>query len=231
MIVKNHASQRHLRWTPQQPQGLVYDINASHVFGLRESKPKAMHAQGRSSGTIAQGLVSAINAPHVSGLRELKPKGMHAYRSSSAPITQGLVHGINAPHVFGLRESKRNCGPVSIPTAQGLLVAIMHTKAKYIVTVQKAQGLVGNTHHDEKHMLTNYTLDRMSGAKAVKQSNSGATPKKITSLDETNHAAVSLTPTEDDSTRWVSTFAPLTLLKAASKHAAMIIIDKGPNKG
>ena len=38
----------------------------------------------------------------------------------------------------------------------------MNTKAKYIVMVQKAQGLVGNTHHDEKHMLTNYTLDRGS---------------------------------------------------------------------
>ena len=41
-------------------------------------------------------------------------------------------------------------------------------------------------------------------------------------MDETNHAAVSLTPTEDDSSRWVSTLAPLTLLKAASKHAAKL---------
>ena len=88
--------------------------------------------------------------------------------------------------------------------------------------VQKAQGLVGNTHHDEKHMLTNYTLDRMSGAKATKRSNSGATPKKMASLDETNHADVSLTPTEDDSTRWTSTLAPLTFLKVASKYAARL---------
>ena len=98
----------------------------------------------------------------------------------------------------------------------------MNTKATYIVMVQKAQGLVGNTHHDEKHMLTNYTLDRMSGGKATKRSNTGATPKKMASLDETNHAAVSLIPTEDGSTRWVSTLAPLTLLKAASKHAGRL---------
>jgi len=52
----------------------------------------------------------------------------------------------------------------------------MNTKAKDIVMVQKTQGLVGNTHHDEKHMLTNYALDRMSGPKAAKRSNSGATP-------------------------------------------------------
>ena len=44
----------------------------------------------------------------------------------------------------------------------------------------------------------------------------------MASLDETNHAAVSLIPTEDDPTRWVSTLAPLTLLKAASKHAARL---------
>ena len=56
----------------------------------------------------------------------------------------------------------------------------------------------------------------------MKRSNSGATPKKMTSLDETNHAAVSLIPTEDDPSRWVSTLAPLTLLKAASKHAARL---------
>ena len=99
---------------------------------------------------------------------------------------------------------------------------LMNTKAKYIVMVQKAQGFVGNTHHDEKHMLTNYTLDRMSGAKTTKRSNSGATPKKMAALDETNHAAVSLIPTEDDSTRWVSTLAPLTLLKAGSKHAVRL---------
>ena len=87
---------------------------------------------------------------------------------------------------------------------------------------QKAQGLVSNTHHDKKHMLTHCTHDRMSGGKAAKRSNSGATAKKMTSLDETNHAAVSLTPTEDDSSRWVSTLAPLTLPKAASKHAARL---------
>jgi len=58
----------------------------------------------------------------------------------------------------------------------------------------------------------------MSGGKAAKQSTSGATAKKMTFSDETNHAAVSLTPKEDDSSRWVSTLAPLTLLKGASKH-------------
>jgi len=32
-------------------------MNAPHAFGLRESKPNAMHAYGRSSAPIAQGLV------------------------------------------------------------------------------------------------------------------------------------------------------------------------------
>ena len=76
------------------------------LFGLRESKPKAMHAYGRSSAPIAHELVYDINAPHVFGLRESKPRAMYAYGRSSAPIAHDLVYDINAPHVFGLRESK-----------------------------------------------------------------------------------------------------------------------------
>ena len=45
-------------------EGLVYDINAPHDFGLRESNPNAMHTYGRSSAPIPQGLVYDINAPH-----------------------------------------------------------------------------------------------------------------------------------------------------------------------
>jgi len=66
----------------------------------------------------------------------------------------------------------------------------------------------------------------MSGGKAAKRSTSGATAKKTTFSDETNHAAVSLTHKEDDSSRWVSTLAPLTLLKAANKHAAKLNKNK-----
>ena len=66
--------------------------------------------------------------------------------------------------------------------------------------------------------------DRMSGGKATKRSASGATAKKTTYSDETNHAVVSLTPKEDNPSWWVSTLAPLTLpgLKEASKHAAKL---------
>jgi len=39
-------------------QGLVYDINAPHVFGMRESK----RTYGPVSTPIAQGLVVIINA-------------------------------------------------------------------------------------------------------------------------------------------------------------------------
>ena len=81
-------------------------------------------------------------------------------------------------------------------------------KHQKIVMSPKAQGLVSNTHHGEKHMLKNCTHDRMSGGKAAKRSNSGATAKKTTFSYETNHAAVSLTPREDDSSRFVSTLAP-----------------------
>jgi len=69
-------------------------------------------------------------------------------------------------------------------------------------------------------MVKHRTHDRMSGGKTTKRQNSGSAGKKTTSSDETNHAVVSLLPTEEDSSRWVSTLAPLTLLKAASKHAA-----------
>ena len=186
-------------------QGPMEDINA-------------MHAYGRSSAPIAQGLVYDINASHAFGLRESKPNAMHAYERSSAPIAQGLVYDINAPHAFGLRESKRTYGPASTPIAQGL-VAIINAKDQKIVMSPKAQGLVSNTHHGKEHMLKNCTHDRMSGGKAAKRSNSGATAKKMPFSDATNHAAVSFTPKEDDSSQWVSALAPLTLLKATSKHA------------
>ena len=60
----------------------------------------------------------------------------------------------------------------------------------------------------------------MNGGKGAKRTNSGSTVKKRgTFSDETNHVPVSLLPTTEDSSQWVSTLAPLTLLKAASKHA------------
>jgi len=74
----------------------------------------------------------------------------------------------------------------------------------------------------QKTDVEELTHDRMSGGKAAKRSTSGATSKKTTVSDETNHAAVSITFKDDDSSRWVSTLAPLTLLKAASKHAAKL---------
>jgi len=46
--------------------------------------------------------------------------------------------------------------------------------------------------------------------------------KKTTYSDEINHAVASLLHKEDDSSRWVSTLAPLTFLKAASKHAVTL---------
>jgi len=107
----------------------------------------AMHVYGRSSAPITQGLVYDINAPHAFGLRDSKPNAMHAYGHSSVTIAQRLVYDINAPHALGLRESKRTYGPVSTPIAQGLVV-IINAKDQNIVTFQKAQGLVSNTHHD-----------------------------------------------------------------------------------
>ena len=60
------------------------------------------------------------------------------------------------------------------------------------------KGLVSNTHHGKKHLLKTCTHDRMIGRKVAKPLNPGDTAKKTTFLDETNHAAVSLTPKEDD---------------------------------
>jgi len=86
----------------------------------------------------------------------------------------------------------------------------------------KAQGLVNNTHHSKTCILKDCTHDRMSGGKGAKRTNSGSAGKKTTFLDEKNHAAVSHTPKKKDGSQWVSTLAPLTLLKAASKHAAKL---------
>jgi len=65
----------------------------------------------------------------------------------------------------------------------------------------KAQGLVSNTHHSKTCMVKHHTHDRMSGGKTTKRHNSGSVGKKTTSSDETNHAVVSLLPTEEDSSR------------------------------
>jgi len=154
-----------------------------------------MLAYGRESTPIAQGLVEDINATHAHG-------------RSSAPIAQGPVYDINASHAFGLRKSKRTYGSVLTPIAQGL-VEIINAKDQKMVMSPKAHGLVSNTHHGKKRMLKNCTHDRMSGGNKAKRSTSGATAKKTTSFNEMNHAAVSLTPMEEDSSGWVSTLAPL----------------------
>ena len=96
-------------------QGLVYDINAPHASGLRESK----HAYGRNSAPIVQGLVYDTNAPHAFGLRESKPNAMHSYGRSSAPITQGLVYDINAPHAYRCRCRVVEAHTVSLRASTG----------------------------------------------------------------------------------------------------------------
>ena len=63
----------------------------------------------------------------------------------------------------------------------------------------------------------------MNGGKGAKRTNSGSTVKKRgTFSDETNHVPVSLLPTKEDSSQWVSTLVPLTLIAAASIHAAKL---------
>jgi len=62
----------------------------------------------------------------------------------------------------------------------------------------------------------------MSGGKGAKRTNSGSAVQKTTFSDETNHAPVSLLPKKQDSSQWVSTLVPLTLLAAASIHAAKL---------
>jgi len=62
----------------------------------------------------------------------------------------------------------------------------------------------------------------MSGGKGAKRTNSGSVGKKTTFSDETNHVAESLPPKKTDCSRWVSTLAPLTLLKGARKYVAKL---------
>jgi len=58
--------------------------------------------------------------------------------------------------------------------------------------------------------------------KGTKRTNCGSAVKKTTFSDETKHAAVSLLPKKEDSSRWVSTLVPFTLLTAGSIHAAKL---------
>jgi len=62
----------------------------------------------------------------------------------------------------------------------------------------------------------------MSGGKGAKRTDSGSAVKKTTFSDDTNHATVSLLRKKEDSSRWVSTLVPLTVLTAASIHAAKL---------
>jgi len=90
-----------------------------------------------------------------------------------------------------------------------------------MVMSPKAQGLVSNTHHEKKMHVEALTHDSMNAGKGAKRT-SGSTGKKTTYSDEIIHAVASLLPKEDDSSRWVSTLAPLTFLKSASKHAVTL---------
>jgi len=71
----------------------------------------------------------------------------------------------------------------------------------------------------KKCMLKHFTHGGMNAGKGAKRTTSDSADKKTTYSDEINHAVASLLPKEDDSSRWVTTLAPLTLLKAASTHA------------
>jgi len=148
-----------------------------------------MHAHGPKSTPIAHRLVEDINAKHACGPR-------------SAPIAQGLVYDIHVPYAFGLGELKRTYGFVSTPIAQGL-VEIINAKDTKMMMCPKAQGLVNNTHHSKTCMVKHHTHARMSWGKTTNQQNSGSAGKKTTSSHETNHAVVSLLPTEEDSS-WMS---------------------------
>jgi len=74
----------------------------------------------------------------------------------------------------------------------------------------------------QKCMFKYFTHGSMNAGKGVKRTTSGSAGKKTTYSDEINHVVASLLPKEDDSSQWVFTLAPLTLLKAASKHAVTL---------
>jgi len=83
------------------------------------------------------------------------------------------------------------------------------TDTKMVKSPNMAQGIVSNTHYEEKCILKNCTHDRMSSRK-VKRMTSGA--KKAKFVDKKNLANVRLLPAETEADGWVSTLAPLTLL-------------------
>jgi len=222
-------------------QGLVEDINAMHVYG-------------RSSAPIAQELVYDINAPHALELRESKPKAMHAYGRSSAPIVQGLVYDINAPHAFGLREPKPKAmhayGRNSAPIAQGLVYDI--TPLCRHATIDKERHCVTQTTH---HTIQEDTVE--GGAAAMDSLRFVEEAGAVQDMAERNLAAewtVLTTGSAMDNKR-VPGFVPPPLPPTPSRRlksvlppwrpkchttvvtpttmecSAMIIVDKGPNKG
>ena len=158
-------------YDPSQLTNSIYKTKdkAHRAHGQKE----IMHAYGPKSTPTAQGLVDDINT-------------MYAYWHNSSFIAQRLLYDINALHSFWLRESKRTCGSVSTPIAQGL-VEMINAKGEKMVMSPKTQGFVNNTHHGKKCMLKYCTHDSMNSGKGATRTNSGSAGKKTTYSDETNH--------------------------------------------
>jgi len=68
-------------------QGMVYDINTSHAFGLRESK----RTYGLISTPIAQGLVEIINAKDTRMVMSQKAQGLvsNTHHSKTCTVKHG----------------------------------------------------------------------------------------------------------------------------------------------
>ena len=87
----------------------------------------------------------------------------------------------------------------------------MNAKGKKMVMSPKARGLVSNTHNEKKMYVEVLKYGSMNARKGAKRTTSGSAGKNTTYSDEINHVVASLLPKEDDSSRWVSTLAPLYL--------------------
>ena len=99
----------------------------------------------------------------------------------------------------------------------------------------RAQGFVTNTHHGKKHMLRTCTHDRMIGGKAAKRTNSGVRPRKrrfcMRQITQLYLSPLQKTIEVGGFPPWRPKCHTTVVTPTKMECSAMIVIDKGPNKG
>jgi len=131
-------------------QGLVYDINSTHTFGLRDLK----RTYGFVSTPIAQGLVEIINAKDTKMLMSPKAQGLVTNTHHSKTCME--KHCAHDRMSGGQTTKRHNSGSVGKKTASS--DEINHSVVSLLPTEEDSS--------------------RMSGGKGTELTNSGSAVKK-----------------------------------------------------